>query len=42
MGLEPYTRHVAGDTAAREDGSMIWLSHGEKRRYQRVFRFTRA
>lgn len=42
VGLEPSTHHVAGDTAARDDGSMIWLSHGEERRYRTVFRFTRA
>src|SRR5262249_5304116 len=42
VGLEPSTHHVAGDAAAREDGSMIWLSHGEERRYQTVLRFTRA
>jgi hypothetical protein len=42
VGLEPSTHHVAGDAAARDDGSMIWLSHGEERRYQTVFRFTRA
>ena len=42
VGLEPSTHHVAGDAAAREDGSMIWLAHGEERRYETVFRFTRA
>jgi hypothetical protein len=42
VGLEPSTHHVAGDAAAREDGSMIWLSHGEERRYETVFRFTRS
>ncbi len=31
VGLEPSTHHVAGDAAAREDGSMIWLAHGEER-----------
>jgi hypothetical protein len=41
VGLEPSTHHVAGDAAAREDGSMIWLSHGEERHYETVFRFTR-
>jgi hypothetical protein len=41
VGLEPSTHHVAGDAAAREDGSMIWLSHGEERRYETTFRFTR-
>ena len=42
VGLEPSTHHVAGDAAAREDGSMIWLAHGEDRTYQTVFRFTRG
>lgn len=41
VGLEPSTHHVAGDAAAREDGSMIWLSHDEERHYETVFRFTR-
>jgi hypothetical protein len=26
VGLEPSTHHVAGDAAARADGSMIWLA----------------
>ncbi len=34
IGLEPSTHHVAGDGAAREDGSMIWLEHGESREYR--------
>ena len=42
VGLEPSTHHVAGDAAAREDGSMIWLGHGDQRSYETVFRFTRA
>lgn len=33
VGLEPSTHHVAGDAAAREDGSMTWLEHGESRTY---------
>jgi hypothetical protein len=41
VGLEPSTHHVAGDAAAREDESMIWLSHGEERHYETVFDFTR-
>jgi hypothetical protein len=41
IGLEPSTHHVAGDAAARADGSMIWLSHGEERRYQTTFGFLR-
>ena len=42
MGVEPSTHHVAGDAAARADGSMIWLGHGDERRYETAFRFTRA
>ena len=41
VGLEPSTHHVAGDQAARADGSMIWLGHDDERRYQTVFRFIR-
>src|SRR5262249_12424580 len=41
VGLEPSTHHVAGDAAARADGSMIWLEHGDDRRYETVFRFIR-
>ena len=42
VGLEPSTHHVAGDAAARDDGSMTWLEHGEQRHYETVFRFTRG
>ncbi len=42
VGLEPSTHHVAGDAAAREDGSMIWLEHGDSRTYSSVFRFGRT
>jgi hypothetical protein len=38
VGLEPSTHHVAGDGAAREDGSMIWLEHGESREYSTTIR----
>ncbi|WP_125100690.1 aldose 1-epimerase family protein [Leucobacter chromiireducens] len=34
VGLEPSTHHVAGEAAARADGSMTWLEHGETRRYR--------
>jgi hypothetical protein len=37
MGIEPCTHHVEGDQAARKDGSMIWLDHGESRSYETVF-----
>lgn len=33
LGLEPSTHHVAGEAAARADGSMIWLEHGQSREY---------
>lgn len=41
VGLEPSTHHVAGDAQARADGSMIWLEHGQERRYETMFRFSR-
>jgi hypothetical protein len=33
VGIEPSTHHVGGDQRARDDGSMIWLEHGECREY---------
>ncbi|MBO0703317.1 MAG: aldose 1-epimerase family protein [Candidatus Dormibacteraeota bacterium] len=42
VGLEPSTHHVGGDAAARADGSMLWMEHGDRRRYESVFRFTRT
>lgn len=38
MGLEPSSHHVAGDAAARKDGSMTWLEHGESRSYDITIR----
>lgn len=38
VGLEPSTHHVGGDSAAREDGSMIWLEPQESRTYHTTFR----
>ncbi len=38
VGIEPSTHHVAGNAAARADGSMIWLEHGGQRRYETRFR----
>lgn len=38
MGIEPSTHHVLGNLAARERGEMIWLEHGEERRYDTVLR----
>lgn len=37
LGLEPSTNHVLGNLAARERGEMIWLNHGEERRYDSRF-----
>jgi galactose mutarotase-like enzyme len=42
VGLEPSTHHVAGDLAAREDGSMILLDGGESRTYRTTFRVHRG
>ncbi len=33
LGIEPSTHHVKGNLFARERGEMIWLEHGEERRY---------
>ncbi|GAA2233623.1 aldose 1-epimerase family protein [Herbiconiux moechotypicola] len=38
VGLEPSTHHVAGDGAARDDGSMTFLEHGESREYSTTIR----
>jgi hypothetical protein len=38
LGIEPSTHHVLGDLAARERGEMIWLEHGESRRYALTMR----
>lgn len=38
LGIEPSTHHVLGNRAARERGEMIFLEHGEERRYDAVFR----
>ena len=37
VGLEPSTHDVSGETAARADGSMIWLGAGESRSYHTTF-----
>jgi hypothetical protein len=37
IGLEPSTHHVEGESAARADGSMIWLGPGESRAYHTRF-----
>lgn len=38
LGIEPSTHHVLGNNAARERGEMIWLEHGDERRYDTTFR----
>ena len=38
MGLEPSTHHAKGNNFARERGEMIWLAHGDERRYDTKFR----
>jgi hypothetical protein len=38
LGIEPSTHHVLGNLAARERGEMIWLEHGEERRYDTLLR----
>ncbi|MGH0343807.1 aldose 1-epimerase family protein [Sinorhizobium meliloti] len=38
LGIEPSTNHVLGHGAARERGELIWLEHGEERRYDTTFR----
>jgi hypothetical protein len=38
LGIEPSTNHVLGNKAARERGEMIWLDHGEEKRYDTVLR----
>jgi hypothetical protein len=38
LGIEPSTHHVLGNQAARDRGEMIWLQHGDERRYDTIFR----
>jgi hypothetical protein len=37
LGIEPSTHHVLGKPFARKRNEMIWLEHGEERRYDTVF-----
>ncbi len=37
FGIEPSTNHVLGNLAARKRGEMIWLEHGDERRYDTSF-----
>jgi len=38
VGIEPSTNHVLGHGAASDRGELIWLEHGEERRYDTRFR----
>lgn len=38
MGIEPSTNHVLGKEFARERGELIWLEHGDERRYDTALR----
>ena len=38
MGIEPSSNHILGEPFARERGELIWLEHGEERRYATRFR----
>jgi Domain of unknown function (DUF4432) len=42
IGLEPSTHNIGGEPAARSEGSLIWLKHGDAKTYSSVFRFLRA
>jgi hypothetical protein len=37
LGIEPSTNHVLGKQFARQRDELIWLEHGEERRYDTVF-----
>lgn len=38
LGLEPSTNHVPGHGFAEERSELIWLEHGQERRYDSTFR----
>ena len=38
IGMEPSTHHVQGREFAKERGEMIWLEHGDERRYDVSFK----
>lgn len=38
VGIEPSTNHVLGQEGARERDELIWLEHGEERKYETKFR----
>ena len=37
LGIEPSSNHVLGHGAARKRGELIWLGHGDERRYDTTF-----
>jgi hypothetical protein len=37
LGIEPSTNHVLGKQFARQRDELIWLEHGEERRYDSLF-----
>ena len=38
IGIEPSTNHVLGEPFAKERGELIWLKHGESRKYHSTFK----
>jgi hypothetical protein len=38
LGIEPSTHHIDGNLAARREGTMIWLDHGDSRNYEVTIR----
>jgi hypothetical protein len=38
LGIEPSTNHVLGKKYAGEKGELIWLEHGDEKRYDTTFR----
>ena len=38
LGIEPSTHHILGEPAAWERNEVIWLEHGESRRYELTMR----
>jgi hypothetical protein len=38
LGIEPSTNHVLGKEFARSRNELIWLEHGDERRYDSIFR----
>jgi len=38
LGIEPSSNHVFGKPFAKERGELIWLEHGDERRYDSTFR----